>query len=314
MSILFRFFVWAVLLGIVAIPVLAEAPPETSTQTTTQWLTTKDKVALKVDDQILWQFNYAADQNVPCFHPITIGGQSLTWDQPADHPWHRGLWFCWKYINGVNFWEYDRATGKPSGQTKWSNVEIDTSDARRARIALNLTYADQHADQPWLTERRTLEISVSDDADRITIDWVSDFKAISDVTLDRTPPKPNSYGGYAGLSIRFAEGISGQQATSEQGGLAFNQGGRYRGNAQAVDYSFDLNDREAGFTVIDDPDNPRSPTKWYLIRSNVSNYLNAALLNDSPMELKSGDTLTLRYLVIAHEGRWDSSQLKDLAN
>jgi hypothetical protein len=32
----------------------------------------------------------------------------LTRDEPDDHPWHHGLWFTIKFVNGENFWEeYD---------------------------------------------------------------------------------------------------------------------------------------------------------------------------------------------------------------
>ena len=32
-------------------------------------------------------------------------GTTLTWFQPADHRWHRALWFTWKKINGIVYWE-----------------------------------------------------------------------------------------------------------------------------------------------------------------------------------------------------------------
>ena len=51
---------------------------------------------------LLWRFNYDPALDVPYFHPVNApGGGTLTWDRPADHPWHHGLWFSWKFINGV---------------------------------------------------------------------------------------------------------------------------------------------------------------------------------------------------------------------
>src|SRR5690606_23188877 len=38
-------------------------------------------------------------------HPLrTLEGDVLTVDRPWDHVWHRGLYFAWKLIDGVNYW------------------------------------------------------------------------------------------------------------------------------------------------------------------------------------------------------------------
>ena len=40
----------------------------------------------------------------PFFHPLsTPAGHCLSIFEPHDHPWHRGLWFTIKLINGENF-------------------------------------------------------------------------------------------------------------------------------------------------------------------------------------------------------------------
>ena len=50
-------------------------------------------------------------------------------------------------------------------------------------------------------------VSVSPPAARgdYHVDWQSTFTALQPATLDRTPPQPQAPGGYAGLSVRFAE-------------------------------------------------------------------------------------------------------------
>jgi hypothetical protein len=53
---------------------------------------------------VVWQFNHATNQAMPYFHPLALpGGPSLTWLSPPDHPWHYGLWFAWKFLNGKNY-------------------------------------------------------------------------------------------------------------------------------------------------------------------------------------------------------------------
>ena len=74
---------------------------------------------------VVWQFNYKTEEGKPYFHPITVAGSpALTDFRPADHPWHRALWFSWKYINGVLYWEEDRKTGKAPGETELTGVKV----------------------------------------------------------------------------------------------------------------------------------------------------------------------------------------------
>ncbi|MCA9182848.1 MAG: PmoA family protein, partial [Planctomycetales bacterium] len=60
----------------------------------------------------VWRLNIAKSQPKVYFDPLgTVAGKSLTWNAPDDHAWHHGLWFSWKTINDVNYWEFD-STGK----------------------------------------------------------------------------------------------------------------------------------------------------------------------------------------------------------
>lgn len=96
------------------------------------WRESESSTALFYGDQIVWQFNYGPKLDVPYFHPVaTVSGQVLTWARPPDHVWHHGLWFSWKFINDVNYWEFDPKTGRPNGRTAWSNVEVETFNPER---------------------------------------------------------------------------------------------------------------------------------------------------------------------------------------
>ena len=55
-----------------------------------------------------WTYEWSARRR-PFIHPLhTPSGLVLTRDAPDDHPWHHGLWFTIKFVNGENFWEeYD---------------------------------------------------------------------------------------------------------------------------------------------------------------------------------------------------------------
>ena len=195
-----------------------------------RWQPVPEKsVALMQGDAVVWQFNYAPNQNQAYFHPVALpGGPTLTADRPADHLWHHALWFSWKYINGVNYWEHDRETGKPAGRTLWSNVTIDTRDDFSARIAMDLAFVDP-AGTAVMTGKRTVDVSAPESDGRYYLDWTCSFTAgENDVTLDRTPipgePDGKTWGGYAGLSVRLANEMTDRSATTLAGaGIAGNR-------------------------------------------------------------------------------------------
>lgn len=276
------------------------------------WRTTDHSVALLREGRVLWRFRYAKEQDLPYFHPLaTSTGQVLTWDAPPDHVWHHGLWFSWKYLNGVNYWEIDRKTGRPEGLTHWRDVRVETRENYSADISMTLGYRPAAGGEPVLEEERRIKISPPQNDGSYRIDWESRFTATSgDVLLDRTPPKERSSGGYAGLSIRLAKDLTERQAISSEGTVTFDAGHRYRGHAPAIDYSGRIDGQWVGVAFLDHPSNPRHPTPWYLIRSPTMGYINAALLNDRPLNLESGKSLVLRYRLIVHARRWNVERLR----
>src|SRR5690606_18391814 len=126
---------------------------------------------------------------------------------PDDHPWHLGQWFCWKYINGINYWEYVDRSFRSEGITDIQNIGVKTNPDFSAEISLEIAYRPENG-QPVLSEVRTINVSPPKENGNIWMDYELVFRAISDtVLLDRTPiegePGGQSWGGYAGLSVRY---------------------------------------------------------------------------------------------------------------
>ena len=263
----------------------------------------------------LWQFRYGPGLDVPYFHPLsTVEGQRLTWDRPPDHVWHHGLWFSWKFINKINYWETDPKTGRPAGRTSWKDVKVKATDGHAARITLDLDYRPAGEDTPVLTEKRTIEVAAPDDDGVYAIDWTGIFTAVRAVVLDRTPlpgePDGQSWGGYSGLSLRLAGSLACRQAMTSGGPLTDMPDDRYRGRHTALDYSGLLDGRPVGVAIIDHPQNPRVPTPWYVIRSSEMSFFTPAVICYGPLTLPPGGSITLRYRVIVHPGRWDAARLR----
>jgi hypothetical protein len=293
--------------------ILSDAIPSDAWSADWSWKRTDASVALLHGKTTVWQFNYGRDLDVPHFHPLsTVAGQLLSQDRPPDHIWHHGLWFSWKFINGVNYWELNQETRRPDGHTSWSQPLVQTRDDQVAVIAMQLDYRPRLGDsQPELSEQRRIKVSAPDAHGQYRIDWTSSFTAAHRVVLDRTPPQEQSWGGYAGLSLRFAEHFADRRAVSSEGLAEFGEGDRHRSRAAAMDCSGLIDGHAVGVAFLDHADNPRHPTPWYLIRSPQMSYMNAALLADEPLTLEPGDQLTLRYRVIVHAHRWDAANLRE---
>jgi len=184
------------------------------------WEKTDTSVSLLNRGAAVWTFRYGPAAPKPYFHPVALpGGPVLTWDRPADHTWHHGLWFSWKFLNGVNYWEED-PNGVSAGHTSVRDVQTRTADDHSARIELKLEYGPP-SQAAVLTEQRTIAISAPDATGSYYMDWTMEFTAgAADVRLDRTPlpqePGRPSLGGYAGISLRWADAVRDLEALQSQ--------------------------------------------------------------------------------------------------
>ena len=270
------------------------------------WKATDRSLALTEDDRTVWQFHYAREGK-PYLHPLTLGGHTLTDQRPADHPWHHGLWFSWKTINGMLYWEEDPKTGKSPGETEITDVQATRGPDHSARFELSLGYHPP-GKPPVLLEKRKVTFGPPAPDGRYLIDWSSTFMAQeTDVVLDRTPipgePKGVGFGGYAGLSLRLAPALRKWQFADEEGPV------RASGKkARWMSFAGPLQDgRSAAIVVLDHPRNPRHPTPWYLAPGMP--YFSPAFLYLGSYTLPARQSLSLKYRILIQPGPVDRDAL-----
>ena len=113
----------------------------------------------------LWNLELDTPEGRPFFHPLALpGGRTLTDLRPADHVWHLGAWFSWKFINGVNYWEpadAARTGAEPAGETRVVKKSVRT-EGLDCVVDLKLAYGPRGADAPVLLEDRTVTIDPPD--------------------------------------------------------------------------------------------------------------------------------------------------------
>jgi hypothetical protein len=255
--------------------------------------------ALSIADR--WTYVWGARRR-PFFHPVrSPDGAVLTVDAPDDHPWHHGLWFTIKFVNGENFWEeYDEfGVLRHDGAPEISRSE----DAIELRGALQWIRPDRRT--VVIDEARTITHREPSDGS-YAIDFDTVLTPRVDVVLDRTPF--TTWGGYGGLTLRGAPAwhdtrvlLSDRSDHQQVHGVP----------ARWCDLAGETDAGRAGVAILDHHDNPRHPTPWYAsTRADTygdgwANFVNAAFLWDEPMAVSAGEPVPFRYRILVHDGRLD---------
>lgn len=280
------------------------------------WKQDRSSVGLcGAEGRVVWQFNYADTQRMPYFHPIALpDSPSLSWLTPPDHPWHYALWFAWKFLNGKNYWDFDPQTGKEEGVVRWSNVRVTTNTDHSARLELDLVYHPAESPQPVLKEKRAVAVSAPAADGSFHFDWTMTFTATdAKVQFERTPipgqPEGVAWGGYAGLTFRFARELKDWKAVNAEGVRDMEAHGK---KSVGCDFSGVVDGKEVGLAMLDHPQNRNAPSSWYLGMDPKVPFgcLIAAPIFHQGFALDAGKSFTLRYRVVVHPARWDAARLK----
>lgn len=289
-------------------------------QSELSWKQTDSTISLFKNNNILWQLNIPKIGK-PYFHPINSNNDNtLTWVKPDDHPWHYGLWFSWKYINGVNYWEEDRETGLAEGITVVTHKDVEIYEDHTALVNLIISYQTQEG-LTVLFEERKLTISSPKQNGDFHIDWKSRFTPNKlDVVLERTPIEGQEggrpWGGYATLGLRIdSRDFNDIQLLNNNGktGLSI-----HTTPTRWTDISGVFSDEEnmkAGIAVFEHPSNPRYPYPGYVIDSPLKEidarfiYTGSGFLYASGYELKTEETLNLQYRIYVHNDLGNLEQI-----
>jgi len=268
------------------------------------WIENDTTFALLRDQEIIWQFNFNTIHGKPYFHPIYLNRNLITCMSPDDHPWHLGQWFSWKYINGVNYWEYIGESYKSEGITAITDIRIMKFPDFAADISLEIDYHPQ-GEVAVLKEKRTIQISPPGNG-RISMDYAMTFKSLAnEVVIDRTPimgePDGKSWGGYAGLSLRFNQDFMESGWISKKEDILDVNG--TTGEWLYMGFS-GLDGNPIGSAMFISNSSRREGEAWYLIDTPAQPfyYFSPAYLYLKPLTLHQGDEIQLGYRILHLSG------------
>jgi hypothetical protein len=286
-----------------------------------EWQRDDKSLAWVSGTNAFWRFSFDPSKGKPFFHPLAPGGLTpLTNFRPADHPWHYGLWFSWKYINHpndnrhVNYWE-ENSAGNAQGKTRWDPPTIEAQPDGRATIRLTLRYMNPSGETD-MTEVRELQVSAPAADGGFAIDWLARFTGgDKDLVLDRTPmpgePGGQVNGGYAGLSVRMVPLPVKMSVVTTAGGVERFVSNRARPNAAAVACNFGEASRDIGsLAFFSDPANNGDDAPWYIISSQQMPFICQALLAPKPRSVPAHGEFTLRYRIGVSPKAWTEAELQ----
>jgi len=269
------------------------------------WQKTDTTFALLNNERILWQYNFNNRYGKPYFHPVFVNRNRMTCLSPDDHPWHLGQWFSWKYINGLNYWEYIRGTLESEGITGITNIETLQNDDHSARIIMDIDYHPPE-EAPVMKEQRIINIMPPGKDGSIRMDYDMTFEAVADsVLLDRTPimgePGGQSWGGYSGLSIRFNQDFMESKLMADQPGDSLATG--IKGDWMYMGFT-GIDGNRTGSAMLLAEESKRDGQVWYIIDNPdiPFYYFSPAHLYYKPLKLNKGQNINLKYRVLHLEG------------
>jgi len=193
------------------------------------WRQTETSIALVNGKHVVWRHVHDRKIGKPFMRIGLLDGTELTrpWPIPkgyprSDHTWHRALWWSWKAIDGVNYWEKNQQGTDPV------KVKVTTNKDGSARILMNIAY---HLPDkaPVAEEERLIEVGAPDATGSYLVSWQATFTpgGKKAVVFNR-----NSYGGFA---IRMAAEFCGDPKAGKPGWKFIRSKDQKTGKGRALD-------------------------------------------------------------------------------
>ncbi len=286
---------------------------------TAEFRLTQSEGAIQLHDDDALVAGYRTDYRFPFIYPIVSpSGANITRHWPMndehktedrDHPHHRGLWLAHGAVNGVDFWHGENAFIKHLGFVgePVANADTATFTADLEWIAEGKTH---------LTEKRRYDFKKSD-ADTLTVDVTCVLQAADgDVHFGDT--KEGTFALRMDRTLR----LKGKEAKSK----LLNSEGVTDGDLWGKRASWvathgpDELGKPVVVALLEHPSSFRHPTWWHardygLIAANPFGIHDFEGKKDSKLGdhlLKKGETLTLRFALVVHQGSLESAGLNDL--
>lgn len=238
-------------------------------------------------------------------HPLyALDGTVLTEDFPDDHPHHRGIFWAWHqlFIGDKRMgdgWEIEDFSWEV---VRVNEIATESPDSEIESVVYwkSPLWTDQKGrEKPFVKEVTHIRVSPTNDSVRFIKIAIELLALVSELTLGGSEDE-KGYGGFS-VRINLPEDVvfTGPQGSLTPKNLAVKSDGWVNmiGNIGG--------NNKQGLTVFAHAANPGFPNPWIL--RNTKSMQNAVYPypGKTPVPLSMEAPLTLRYLLVVHDGTWD---------
>lgn len=233
----------------------------------------------------------------------------LTNHAPHDHRWHHGLWWSWKFVNDVLFWEDHPEYGGNRIGLGRSTVTDHAVREINGTVVIHeqLAWQAVSTGEKLLHEERHIVAAMDQTKpDRWLLDWDQTWTAEVPVLFESTPWPATSWGGYGGLNYRPARSMAAGETILGAGldGASALHGARspwasYTGLVDGAETDEPRLPARGGVALLQHPGNPRYPDPVYSFSADDGfGFLSTAPLMHEPLSLDVSEAMRIRTRVV----------------
>jgi len=234
--------------------------------------------------------------SVCCLYPVlSPSGVRAVDFAPGDHRHHRGIFLAWHTMTcgdqAADFWGWGEMAPTEARVIRNRDVRLTAADARSAQLEIHNDWCI--ADKVVLQE--TLSIVASELEGSHLLQLTFRLAPQVDITLNRT-----AFGGLCVKGRKDGKGLYSDPAGEVDLPNPHHLKPESDWPARDwYDYTVQLEEgKTVGVAVIDHPGNP--PALWHNLEPIAM--VNPCLVAPGPVAIKRAEPLTLRYLLVVHDG------------
>jgi hypothetical protein len=303
---------------ILAVTALLFVPAAVQAEVTAE--RTKRGVAIKIDGKPFTEYLTKAGHSPALWPVIGPTGKPVTRSYPFtastkdgtnDHPHHQSFWFTHDKVNGINFWAANKNDEKGDSGAHIAHREFVDVSSKGATARIVTKNDWMNGDKRVCEDQRTF-IFGKGPADSRWIDFTIIIKATDgDVTFGDT--KEGSF------AVRVADSM---RVEAKQGGHIVNSKGKENAAAWGmpagwVDYTGPVDGETVGIAIMSHPKSFHPLPRWHvrtygLFAANPfgqKDFPEPEAAKQGEFTLKKGDSITLRYRVLLHNGKTDPIEI-----
>ena len=288
----------------------------------------ENRIDVAIDGKPFTSYVYAGHCKPILFPVLGPGGVAMTrsWPmvegvagEPHDHPHHESIWFTHGAVNGIDFWASHPAAAHPEQRIN-NRIEhatlVKAEGGQEGVIETKNRWLKADGTQVCSDTRR---IVFSGDGTSRAIDYSITIHADHGLlTLGDTKEGVMGLRVPVQLQLKNLEGSKGAagHCTNSEGHSDADAWGKA---ARWVAYWGPIDGHTVGLAMLDHPDNLRHPTHWHardygLVAANPFGLheFSGAAKGTGDFTIPAGGSLTLRYLIVLHEGDSEAAGIEAL--